>query len=119
MLKGSGDHMIAALKHTLDGNVQRRGGIWGKCDSVGAFRAKQLRQRTAGVIYNPGGIQRYAVRAPAGIAAISKKTGHHGLRYRPRLRETGSGMIQIDHVPSPHFLTGIPADSNTVCTFFL
>ena len=92
--------MVALMKYSVDGDVQRFRGIGRKNYMIRPLTSKKPCQLFPGAVHRPGCLQRPAVCPSCGVAHSI-----HSLHHRPGhlgwLVQCGSGVVQVNHPLSP------------------
>ncbi len=96
MLQIRGDHMVAGVQQSADGDIQRLGGIAGEYHMIRPGAVEKRRQLLPCAIDDPGG-GKTAVMGAAGAVSQRGHGGHHRVDHRLGLSEGRGGVIQIDH----------------------
>jgi len=99
VFKPAGDNATSGFRQSVDGDVQRFGGVHAKTHALGAVRAEQLGERFPGAINDGGGFERAAVRAaPARATHLARERVHREIDHLG-LGKAGGSVVEVDGLP--------------------
>lgn len=97
MLHAGSDAVVAGLQHTVDGQIQRLGGVSAKHKAQGIIDPEKLGKGLAGLIDDAAGLNRKTVPGASRIGPDGAHEVLHGLPGRIRFGPGARRVVEIDH----------------------